>query len=530
MLSILLLGLGVLQPTMAFSSGGPVRTGEPGGVRSATELSWDARSVEHLYNRAGFGASPAWVARGVELGPEAIVDELLADAPPVPFRSHSIGSTMEQRRLRDLSEDERREERRRIRRDDREQLVAFLEWWVERILSSDRVLEERMVLFWHGHFPSSQQDVQKSHEMIQQQMLFRQHALGSFRDLVNGIARDPAMLEYLDNDSNRKGKPNENFARELLELFTLGEGNYEEDDIKDVARAFTGWTDRDGAFFFARRQHDNGQKRIFGKRGAFGGEDVLELVLAREQCSRFLAGELLAYFEGVVPDERRVKRYAKLLRKKDYEVRPFLRELFLDPEFYSERVVGARIASPIDLLAGIARRAEVDPPARLVAAGAALLGERLLFPPSVEGWKGGQAWITTGSLLMRANLAGVLVGEVRLRELLERGENDPALDGLGGLAGRALSRLSWTPRGSFARALLALEHEGDADLAHGLASLLLAVEPSPSVLDRVERFLAAERERAGIEPGRLLDRPSLAEPCLRRTAHFVLSLPEAQLH
>ena len=288
--------------------------------------------------------------------------------------------------------------------------------------------------------------------------------------------------------------------------------------------------DRDGAFYFAPRRHDDGTKRVLGRRGTFGGEDILELLLEQEQCSRHIAGELLRYFEGVDPPKKRVERYARVLRRHEWELRPFLRELFLDPAFYREAVLGARVASPVDFLVGIARRAGIDPPPRLVAAGAALLGERLLYPPSVEGWKGGEAWITTGSLLMRANLAGVFVGEVRLRELLERAENDPALDGLGGLGGRTLARLSWTPRVSFSRVLRQRELASDAELASALSEMLLATPVTPAVQNSVEAFLVAERRAAGVPNGALLERAAVGEPCLRRTAHYVLSLPEAQLH
>jgi len=495
---------------------------------SGGALHWDARAARHLLNRAGFGGSPEEIRRGVQIGAEGQVDALLAgEGDGDGFRHAPIGSTRERRRMRELPDEERREEQRMMRRDDREQLQAFLEHWCAGILSSPQVLEERMTLFWHGHFTSSQQDVQSSSEMIDQHELLRRNALGSFRDLLGGVARDPAMLEYLDNDSNRKGKPNENFARELLELFTLGEGHYSEEDVKEVARAFTGWTDRDGEFFFARRKHDGGNKRILGERGPLGGEDVLEILLGQKQCARHMAWKLLRYFEGVEPPTVRVKRYADLLRKEDWELRPFLSALFLDPGFYREEVVGARVTSPIDFLAGIARRGGIDPPPLFVAAGAALLGERLCYPPSVAGWKGGTAWITTGSLFLRANLAGVLVGEVDLRELLKKGAGDPSLKTFGA---RKLARLAWSPRVSFTRSMRALGLASDAEIARAMGDMLLAVEVSPSVQRNVEALLLETRRSAGIESGALLDRAVSAEPCLRRVAHYVLSLPEAQLH
>ncbi len=495
-----------------------------GGAR-AGELAWDAARVEHLLNRAGFGGSSADVARGLSLGPEALVDELLAPGDGALFSGGTLDLGGERRRLRGLDEEARREELRLLRRDDREQLEAFLDWWAERLVSSPAVVEERMTLFWHGLLPSSQQDVQSSLEMIAQHELLRTNALGSFATILRGIARDPAMLEYLDNDENKKASPNENFARELLELFTLGAGHYEEADVAEVARAFTGWTDRDGVFVVLERLHDDGEKRILGRRGRFGGDEVLDLLLERDDCARHLAARLLRHFEGVEPARARVERTARLLRREGWELRPVLRALFLDPDFYRAEARAARVTSPLDFLVGIARRTRVAPPPRLLVEGAALLGERLCYPPNVAGWKGGTDWITSGSLLLRGNLAGVLVGAIEPQALLElRGE-------AGGGAGLgALGRLRWKPRLSLARALRDRGAASDDDVAALLADDLLAVPPAPDVHARVAAFLARRRAAAGLEEASWLERAGSAEPVLRSAAHFVLSLPEAQLH
>ncbi len=521
-----------LLPTLALLAlHAPGPPGEPTGAAPAAPMSWDALAVEHLLNRAGFGGSPEEIRRGVELGQVALVEELLAGGAEAAFQAQPSASDQERRELRELPDEERRLELRMLRREDRAELEAFLAWWVERLLTvrgGSGVLAERMTLFWHGAFPSSQQDVQRAREMIGQHELLRRHALGSFRTLLLGIARDPAMLEYLDNDSNRKESPNENFARELLELFTLGEGHYSEEDVQEVARAFTGWTDREGVFVVLERQHDDGEKRVLGTRGRLDGDDVLELLLERQDCARHLAGRLLRYFEGVEPSRARRERYARLLRAEDWQLRPVLRALFLDREFYRAEALGTRVASPIDFLVGIARRAELDPPARWIEAGAALLGERLCFPPDVAGWRGGTAWITSGSLFLRANLAGVLIGALQPGELFER-EAGEAFDP-GELRLGPLVRPGWQPRLSLARELRALGLSSDEELARALAERLLAVPPTPALVARVSAFLASERERAGAAPGALLERVSQAEPCLRRGAHFVLSLPEAQLH
>ena len=199
-------------------------------------LAWTAGHVEHLYSRAGFGASARDIARALEWGPRKTVDELIEGEGWIeePFYSRVRGGQEMRERMMRMPEDKRDTVKKRMRREDAAQARDYLGWWMERILEGTDDLRERMTLFWHGHFTSSMQDVKNSHEMILQNQLLRRHALGNFGDMVHGIARDPAMLEYLDNDSNRKSRPNENFARELMELFTLGEGNYTEEDIKEA--------------------------------------------------------------------------------------------------------------------------------------------------------------------------------------------------------------------------------------------------------------------------------------------------------
>jgi hypothetical protein len=399
--------------------------------------SFDARAAEHLWNRAGFGAPPSEIERAVALGREAFVAELLAapaelDAPFYPDPRRSGERERDREAMRELSPAGRKEALRRQRDDEQAVLRDYLAWWVERMLRGEDPLHERMTLFWHGYFTSSMSDVKNPHEMIAQNELFRRHALGSFRELLHAVARDPAMLEYLDNDANRRGSPNENFARELLELFTLGEGNYTEDDVKETARAFTGWRDDDGRFHVEPRAHDDGEKTVLGRTGRLDGDDVLEILLAEEACARHLTRRLLLSFEGVPPDEARVERYAGLLRERDYELRPFLEALFLDPEFERSEVVGTRISAPLDFLVGSARRLGIEPPPWLIVFGADVLGQKLFFPPTVRGWEGGRAWITTAALMLRGNLAGFLVGEVSLRDFFDEQSSaeEPAASGV----------------------------------------------------------------------------------------------------
>jgi len=543
------LRLSLLALTTLASAGASVRAAGDGAA-AGDGLRWGPREVEHLLNRAGFGARGDEIARGVALGPAELVEELLAPAEPEPFFARRILTPPEEGEGMTMDREERKERRARLRKLDRDQLSDFLGWWAGEMLAGEAPLRERMTLFWHGTFTSSMQDVRNSHEMIRQNELFRRHAFGSFRDLLHGVARDPAMLEYLDNDANRKGRPNENFARELLELFTLGEGNYGEADVREVARAFTGWTDVGGEFTVREGRHDDGEKEVLGVRGRLDGDDVIEILLEREECAERLARRLLRYFEGVEPEERRLHGYTSLLRESGYDVGGFLRRLFLDPEFYRDEAVGNRIASPVDFLVGSARRARIEVPPRLLLAGAALLGERLLFPPNVKGWEGGRAWITTSTLMQRANFAGVLLGEVTLGELTGRERIGPTLDASAdeemerpdappivaeARVLRGLDRLGWRPRYHLThRVRRDLESASDEAVVSYLCAELLAVEVAREVEAELASWLRAERGAAGAtsESGSgLLDGPPAdSEPVLRRLAHRILSLPEAQLN
>jgi uncharacterized protein (DUF1800 family) len=495
------------------------------------ELAWDAARAEHLLNRAGFGASTAELERALAMGPAKLVDELLTVESWIeePFYARKRADGELGKYVRSLPEEEREERMDELRADDRAQVVDFLDWWVERMLAGDEPLRERMVLFWHGHFTSSMESVKSSYEMIQQNQLFRRHALGSFRELLYGVARDPAMLVYLDNASSKKDKPNENFARELLELYTLGEGHYSEDDVRDVARAFTGYTQRNGRFFFDARRHDRGPKRVLGVEGDLKGEDVLEILLSQEACARHLAQALLFHFEGRQPGGARLARYAGELRESGYRIDSFLRSLFLDPEFYRDEARASRVSSPLDYLVGSAHRAGVRPEARVVVTGAALLGQRLFFPPSVRGWEGGLAWATGSSLVVRGQLAGMLLGLVQGRELVAGGDAPDEEKKRVPAELRALGRLEPAVRLNLTQRLCRGGVKDDAALARALVDELLAVPaPEPLVAEVAERLTSARAEqKLGDAPWSM--RPDIAEPLLRALAHRILALPEAQL-
>jgi len=406
-----------LCPTILSIRGAPT-TGLDRDAESLAAIPADSFTLEdarHLLIRAGFGGTPEEVAKLHALGLDGMVSWLVdyeqrpEGVPPPAIIPTPV---LDYRKLRTLSENERRRARRRWRIDDQRRFARVRSWWVEKLLTTRRPLEERMTLFWHNHFTSSYQRVRNAYHMLLQNELLREHATGNFAELLHEVSKDPAMLEYLDNNRNRKGRPNENFAREVMELFTLGVGHYSEKDIKEAARAFTGWTfNRGGAsFVFNRRQHDFGQKTVLGRTGDLDGDDVLDALLSRPECSELIARKLFAHFAYADPPESIVKELAQELRDRGYELKPMLRRMFKSEAFYSPKARGSLVKSPIVLLVSTVRMLGINPPPpELIVAGAARLGQNLMYPPNVKGWEEGGAWITTATLLDRYNFCRALV-------------------------------------------------------------------------------------------------------------------------
>jgi uncharacterized protein (DUF1800 family) len=345
------------------------------------------RALAHLYRRAGFGASAGELEAAARAGYAATLEQLLA-----PERVDD--SAVEERiAAADL---------------DQSRIEGLRQAWLLRMLHTRRPLQEKMVLFWHGHLTSAVAKVggQRVGLLARQLALFREHALGNWRALLRAISRDPAMLYYLDNRLNRRGAPNENYARELLELFTLGIGHYTEQDVQEVARAFTGWTvNREGEFMFAERQHDPGPKTIFGRTGPWNGDDVIDLILEQPAAAPFLTRKLYRFFVADDPPEATVERLAAQFRASDWDLRVLVGGILRAPEFQSEQAYRARIKSPVEFVIGTLKAlgAETLPPDTTGAL--RRMGQDLLNPPSVKGWDGGPSWINATTLLERANFA-----------------------------------------------------------------------------------------------------------------------------
>ena len=388
--------------------------------------------ARHLLVRGGFAAEPAEIATLEPLSRAQAVERLLREAgnaARTPAPAWTVGWTPP--RLRDLSS----EERRLLRRQNRERGLELKGWWMREMATSPAPLTEVMTLFWHNHFTSSLRKVKAPVLLYRQNVLFREEALGNFARLLHAVARDPAMLVYLDGARSRKDAPNENFARELFELFTLGEGHYREADVKDAARAFTGWSleRRSGTFHLRKGWHDGGDKMVLGHRGRFDGEDVIALLLDRPRTAAFVVEKLWRAFVSETPEPAEVQRLAKLFREAGYEIKPLLAAVFTSEAFWAPENRGRLIKSPVDLLVGTVRL--FDLPVEDYADLARLsrrLGQDLFDPPNVKGWPGGSDWITTASLLDRqALLARVTGGKARAAMQNSAMQDAPSTGGAG---------------------------------------------------------------------------------------------------
>jgi uncharacterized protein (DUF1800 family) len=362
-----------------------------------------AQRARLLLTRAGFAPHDADVTAYAPLTHKAAVDRLLAEVrttavtPPPAWIGERL---VPPRELRAMSEEARREELRK-------QVKMGLDlrgWWLTEMVATPSPLTERMTLFWHNHFVSAQPKVRYTQLMYRQNVLFRKHAFGRFDHLLHAAAKDPAMLIYLDSATNRRGSPNENFAREVMELFTLGEGRYSEEDVKQAARAFTGWSiDLDsGEHVFRRLLHDDGEKTVLGRTGKFDGDAVLEILLAQPSSAEFIVRKLWREFVSPHPDEVRIKQIAAQFRISGWNISQPVRALLMQPEVIARDQDNALVKSPAELMVGFVRQSNAELVQPIAAAVAlAGMGQNLFSPPNVRGWPGGDAWINTQTLLTR---------------------------------------------------------------------------------------------------------------------------------
>ena len=433
----LLVALGAAVVTVTATRG--AGSGPSGWVNDLTPITaadWDYDKAAHLIERAGFGATPVEIERLAAMTPEAAVDQLVNfhsidnsttpafDASPIwdpgmdPFpksRADAVriaretGSSMgvamlpvgEQRRLQPV-----------VNkffyglRSNAIETQRLAVWWAERMLVTRRPLEEKLTLFWHGHFATGNTKVRDTRMMLRQNEMLRANAAASFRDLLAGILTDPAMLVYLDNGENRKGHPNENFGRELLELFTMGVGNYTEQDIREASRAFTGWTNDALEFRFDAATHDDGDKTFLGRTGALNGDDIIDIILDTPVTADYISAKLYRFFVREDLDEQTRLALGATFRDGGYELKPWLRRVFLSRDFYSPASYATQVKSPVHLVVSTYRKLGLRELPTIPDFGrlTARLGQTLFSPPNVAGWAGGRTWITPALLLERGNL------------------------------------------------------------------------------------------------------------------------------
>ncbi len=586
--------------------GGPAPDSWANDLAPISLSDWTYDRARHLIDRAGFGAPPAEIARLAAMTPEQAVasvmdyqsipndhlapfdpsgvwDPSLRDFPPsrvaATERAERTGEALGAR-VKPAGE-------RRLQpvvdrffywlRATMLETRRLAHWWADRMVATSRPLEEKMALFWHGHFATGEEKIRDYRKMEQQLALLHRHATGNFRTLLIEAARDPAMLAYLDAAENVKGAPNENFAREVMELFTMGVGHYTEKDIREAARAFTGWIDDGLDFKVDPVKHDDGAKTFLDRTGNFDGVDILSIILEQKVTAEYVAAKLYKFFarENISPDL--AVRLGAVLRDNDYEIAPLMRTIFLSRDFYSPPSVGTRIKGPIELIVSTYRKLGVKhlpgiPDLYLVSRE---LGQTLLNPPTVAGWAQGRAWITPGLLLARGNfardvlfpdiinfvepnfnpgaevkrvndriLAGYSIAEATVEQEgggggMEGGDKTMAnvIAGAedfntryGSLVGwqEAVRRIKPIPRAAaqfeLSRLVNASGAKTAADAVDHLSLRLLSVPVAGAVRSSLVAFLerqlgTAELERAST----YMERP------LRLTAHLIMSSPEFQL-
>jgi uncharacterized protein (DUF1800 family) len=587
--------------------GGPAPASWANDLAPIAFSDWSYDRARHLIDRAGFGAPPEEIARLAAMTPEQAVASLLdyqsiPNDHLAPFDPSGVWDPS----LRDfppsrVAATERAERTgealgARIKPAGERRLQPVVDrffywlratmletrrlahWWADRMLATNRPLQEKMALFWHGHFATGEEKIRDYRKMEQQLALLHRHATGNFRPLLIEVARDPAMLAYLDAAENVKGAPNENFAREVMELFTMGVGHYTERDIREAARAFTGWIDDGLDFKVDLLKHDDGEKTFLGRTGNFDGVDILSIILEQKVTAEYIAAKLYRFFvrENISPEL--AVRLGAVLRDNDYEIAPLMRTIFLSRDFYSPPSVGTRIKGPIELIVSTYRKLGVKhlpgiPDLYMVSRE---LGQMLLNPPTVAGWAQGRAWITPGLLLARGNFArdvlfpdiinfvdpnfnpGAEVKRVNDRILAGYSIAEATIEqdggGGGGMEGgdktmanviagaedfntryasligwqEAVRRMKPIPRAAaqfeVSRLVTASGAKTAADAVDHLSRRLLSVPVTGTVRSRLVTFLerqlgTAELERAST----YMERP------LRLTAHLIMSSPEFQL-
>jgi len=450
--------------------------------RPTAAAPWNLQRVGHLYRRAGFGANAAELEAGLKAGPDAAIAALLKGGPGVEefdARMDELASV--------------------IARTNNGQ--ALSSWWLSRMLYTPHPLREKITLFWHNHFATSNAKVQNARLMLLQYALLHKHALGNFAVLLREMSYDPAMLVWLDGRGSKKGNPNENYARELMELFSLGIGHYTEKDIREAARAFTGWELVGTKAVFRPEQHDAGVKRVLGKQGAFKPDDIVAICLEQPACARFVCLKLFRFLvsDTLPVGQELLEPLAERFRKSGYDFADLVKTVLSSNLFFSKQAYRSKIKSPVEFALGMVRALEGRIGTTSLAQVLEQLGQNLFHPPSVKGWDGGPAWLNGQTLLYRQNLALAFCST-------EDGRFGNRLD----------------------PAVLLRRHRQTTDEQRVAFLLRLFLQDDMSDATR-QRLLDYARQAAASKPPVYWTADDIADQRVRSLCHLVLSLPEYQL-
>lgn len=452
---------------------------------------WDLRKAGHLYRRAAFAATSEELQIALKDGPERTIERLLKGGTGQEEFDAKTATWMKSTARANNGQQAR-------------------EWWLYRMLYSKHPLREKITLFWHNHFATSNSKVNNAGFMLGQYELMRRHALGNFAALLQEMSKDPAMLIWLDTNQSPRSKPNENYARELMELFSLGIGNYTEQDIREAARAFTGWSIEDGKGVFHPEQHDPTDKSVLGQSGKWKGEDIVRICLEQKSCPYFIAGKLYRFLvsETAPATPELIEPLADQLRKSSYDFGALVARVLRSNLFFSPLVYRSRVKSPVDYILGIvwgleghifdARRGG-SPRMPALAKALETLGQNLFYPPSVKGWDGGQTWLNGQTLLFRQNLALAMTSTL---DAAFGRSNDPDF--------------------------LARKHhkQSDSELVDFFLNIFLQGDVPPETREKMLSYLTQARKQS--VPVYWTEQDA-AEHRTRTLCHLVLTLPEFQL-
>ncbi len=500
---------------------------------------FNVNKAAHLLWRAGFGGTWEEVEALAKRGLNGAVDWLVKfpqsqeNSPPDCAKPQEVDDHAFQKSLVGLSKEARNKAEQARRQDENSRIAELRFWWLNRMLTTGRPLEEKMTLFWHGHFATSFSDkIEHAFPMWQQNQMFRRNALVPFPDMLNALICDPAMLVYLDNASSGRGHPNENFAREIMELHSLGVGNYTESDVKAAARGLTGWSVNRENWTFVKNTgaHDDTVKTYLGQSGNWDGGDIVRIITEQPACARFIAGKLFEFFVYERPEPEVVEAAAGTLRGCQYDLSLFLTTLFSSRIFYSKRATDAIVKSPIVLTIGALKSMRVKVPQKEVLADALReMGQNLFFPPDVNGWPGGIAWINSNMLLVRYNFANYLlngvspdefkifnqkkVGSAAKRREFVEGQRDP----------RAIE---WNPRAQLRELGADRTMATSADIVDYYIKQFLSRQVAPALRNQLLDF--AETDAAGGRRTFSLNDSNFDER-VRGLVHLMMSSPDYQL-